>query len=274
MDPADVTMVVLDQLPALIRKSTTNKCLLTPDLMGLSVTDINDRVVSNYLRDQSDKNLWSRLLKHWNFLKRLASIDAGTLAEKFASALIGMNTGGIEKAVKILQKIISNNSQHEPHNESKSLTETSLNQELLLASSSKLKESSVYQDFIMNTTHSSQKTIQHMKQPDHDDDDDDIDAMVAPKSTGGGSSVGNTQKNYVLSNTLIKSPRQNLDYEFDFSQNSMSESQKKAVSLKQSLRSSKDKKLPGEIRKKRKSNGIFYCFGKFIFLFHMCFKLI
>ena len=65
--------------------------------------------------------------------------------------------------------------------------------------------------------------------------------MLAPKSATGGS--GNS-KNYV--NTIIKSPRQNLEYEFDFSQNSVSESQKKALSLKQSLRSSKEKKLPGK----------------------------
>jgi hypothetical protein len=240
IDPADITMVILDQLPGVIKKNTKNKCIFTPDLMGLSVTDINENVVSNYLKDHNDKELFIRLIKHWNYLKRYASIDANTLATKFAPALLGANTVGTEKAIKFLEKIINSNSQHDPLNESKSMTETSLNQELVLASSSKLKESSVYQDFIMNT---SQKSQQPFKSHDMEDDDDDIDAMVAPKSTGGS---GNS-KNYVLSNTIIKSPRQNLDYEFDFSQNSVSESQKKAISLKQSLRSLKDsKKQPGK----------------------------
>lgn len=230
-------MIILDQLSGVIKKNTKNKCIFTPDLMGLSVTDINENVVSNYLKDQKDKELWVRLIKHWNYLKRYASIDTYTLAGKFAPSLLGANTTGVEKAIKFLEKIISNNSQHDPLNDSKSVTETSLNQELILASSSKLKESSVYQDFIMNT---SQKSQLNKKSHDVEDDDDDIDVMVAPKSTGGS---GNS-KNYVLSN--IKSPRQPLDYEFDFSQNSVSESQKKAISLKQSLRSSNDKKLPGE----------------------------
>jgi hypothetical protein len=238
IDPADITMIILDQLSGVIKKNTKNKCIFTPDLMGLSVTDINENVVSNYLKDQKDKELWIRLIKHWNYLKRYASIDAYTLAGKFASSLLGANTTGVEKAIKFLEKIISNNSQHDPLNDSKSVTETSLNQELNLVSNSKLKESLVYQDFIMNT---SQKSQSHKKSHDMEDDDDEIDAMVAPKSTGGS---GNS-KNYVLSNTMIKSPRQPLDYEFDFSQNSVSESQKKAISLKQSLRSSRDKKLPG-----------------------------
>ena len=230
-------MIILDQLSGVIKKNTKNKCIFTPDLMGLSVTDINENVVSNYLKDQKDKELWVRLIKHWNYLKRYASIDTYTLAGKFAPSLLGANTTGVEKAIKFLEKIISNNSQHDPLNDSKSVTETSLNQELNLASISKLKESAVYQEFIMNTSQTSQL---NKKSHDMEDDDDDIDAMVAPKSTGGS---GNS-KNYVLSN--IKSPRQPLDYEFDFSQNSVSESQKKAISLKQSLRSSKDKKLPGK----------------------------
>ena len=244
MDPADVTMVVLDQLPIVIRKHTKNKCLLTSDLMGLSVIDVNENVVSNYLKDKNDNELWQRLIKHWNFLKRLASFDAYDLALKFAPSLLAANSPGIEKAIKFLEKIISYNTLQDPLNESKSMTETSINQDLILASSSKLKESSVYQDFITNTTQQSQKSQQHLRNEHGEDDDDDIDELLAPKSTGGS---GNA-KNYIISNTIIKSPRQNMDYEFDFSQNSVSESQKKAISLK-SLRSSKEKKIPGMHKK-------------------------
>ena len=215
--------------------------------MGLSLTDINENVISNYLKDKKEKTLWHRLVKHWAFLKRVASFDANSLAAKFAPSLLALNGSGLEKAAKFLEKIISQKASHEPLNDSKSLTETSLNQELILTSNSKLKESSVYQDFIMSITQSTNKQQQHQYQQqqfrnDNGEDDDDIDALLAPKSTGGSAN----SKNYVISNTAIKSPRQNLEYhEFDFSQNSVSESQKKALSLKQSLRSSKEKKLPG-----------------------------
>lgn len=217
-------MVILDQLPVVIRKHTKNKCLFTPDLMGLSVADISDQNVQKYLRDESDKKFWTRLLKHWNFLRKYASIDTNSIANIFGPSLLGQNQNGSEKAVKFLEKILNSNGQinsssNQTVNDSKSLTETSLNQELVVASGSKLKESSVYQDFIMNTTQSNSQTKQikfaeknrYEDENDFDDDDenDEIDALVAPKSLmSTNSSVNNNKpKNTIVTSSILKSPR-------------------------------------------------------------------
>ena len=186
-DPADASMVVLDQLPIVIEKHTKNKCLFTRDLLGLSVADISEQLVLKSLRDESDKRLWKRLVKHWSTLVRGSNkLSAAMLARLFAVALIGQaNAGASEKAVKFLEKIINEAGLEGsgPLTE-RSITETSINQELLLASSSKLKESSVYQDFIQNTQSSGKLKVTKNVEPDDDDDDDDddenddIDAMV------------------------------------------------------------------------------------------------
>ena len=146
----------------------------------------------------------------------------------------------------------------------KSLTETSINQELLAASNSKLKESNFYQDFI-NSTQSSNKSKQlrfaddKIKKKniyndnDNDDDDDDengeIDALVAPPGSLGSTATnsGKVSNKPILSTNPIaaytnpKSPRREGD--FDFSQSSTTESNNKMqASLKNSLRLSADKK--------------------------------
>jgi hypothetical protein len=171
--------------------------------MGLSVADINDVVVSFYLKNKNDKELWQRLLKHWNFLRRFAYIDSHTIASIFAPSLLGIDAFGTEKAVKFLEKILNHNSLQDTLGESKSLTETSINQELILASSSKLKESSAYQEFIMNTTQTSQKSFNNYKKAEDDDENDEIDALVAPKTPTGSGNI----KNYAKASSIIKSPR-------------------------------------------------------------------
>lgn len=195
-------MVVLNQLPVVIDKHTKNRCLFTRDVLGLSVADINEQLVAKSLRDETDKRLWRRLVKHWTTLSRASSnkISAVELARLFGPRLIGYaNTSAAEKAVKFVEKII-NDAVMSPEGTTsggimsapqtaRSLTETSINQELMIASSSKLKESSFYQDFIQST-HSSGKLKQQQvvnksmnSQNDSDDDDDDenddIDALVS-----------------------------------------------------------------------------------------------
>lgn len=220
MDPADISMVILDQLPIVIRKRTKSRCLFTPDIMGLSVADINEQIVSKSLTDEQDRQLWSRLYKHFNYLKTYSSIDVYTMAHLFGPSLLGSNQNGSEKAVKFLEKILnSTGSSLVPapmanldNNESKSMTETSLNQELVAASSSKLKESSVYQDFIMNSTGNTNKSKQiKFVQNDYDDDEnDEIDAMVAPKSlisTTSSVQPPKTKNATIINNPIIRSPR-------------------------------------------------------------------
>jgi hypothetical protein len=251
---ADVSMVILDQLPSVIKNHTQNKCVLTPDLLSLSMTDINEEIIKSSLENPNDKELWNRLLKHWLYLKRSAMYDSKSLAVKFAPALLGVYQIGVEKAVQIVEKVL--NSQGyilnpiETLSESKSLgADTTINQELMLASNSKLKESSVYQEFINNSNPNTWSLKQAMlKQNDEEqDENDEIDALIAPKSL---QSTGSGLIKQIPSANIIKSPRSvGGDYEFDFSQGSLSESYKRGPSsLKQlnSLRSSKDKKLPGK----------------------------
>lgn len=182
VDPTEASMVVLDQLPIVIDKNTKNKCLFTRDLLGLSVADINEQLVAKSLRDESDKRLWRRLVKHWTILQRGSKIPASVLARLFAPTLIGYsNPTAAEKAVQFAEKIINDCANLEasgPLSESKtdkSLTETSINQELLMASSSKLKESSVYQDFIQGTQSSGKSKQVRIQDSDDDDDDDEND---------------------------------------------------------------------------------------------------
>jgi hypothetical protein len=215
MNPADVSMAVLDQLPVVVRKHTKNKCLFTQEFLSLNMADLNtEKAAANYLNTESDKFLLNRLLKHFVFLKRYAFIDVNILASIFAPSLIIPGSQGQEKVIKFLEKlmnIILNNSSSayavnnliETLNESKSMTETSINQELLAASSSKLKESNFYQDFI-NSTQSSNRSKQlrfadQKKRGDEseDEENDEIDALVAPKSlvsTNNSSILKNAQK--------------------------------------------------------------------------------
>ena len=175
-------MVIQEQLPNVVRKNTKNGCLFTKDLLGLSLTDINENVIRKNLSDKRDREMFDRLLKHWVVLKRMGQIDSQTIAKIFAPGLLGENKIGHEKAEKFIEKIVNTSvSQIDPLSESKSLTETSINKELLLASNSKLKESSAYQQFIMGSTQSSNKSKKDIDDDD-DDENDEIDEILAPKS--------------------------------------------------------------------------------------------
>ena len=238
-------MVILDQLPIVIRKYTFNRCLFTPDLMGLSVHDINENVVADYLKNPDDRDLWDRLIKHWTFLRKIASMDSVTLAKIFAPSLVGLNQCGNQKAVNFLEKIINSvfinpNNLIDTFNDSKSLTETSINRELVMASTSKLKESSVYQEFINSNKSnegnklklSSNYSLSKANNDDDDDDEnDDIDALVAPKSMMSTNSSAanlrpatNINTSNILANTIptgsiLKSPRPSINSLIYFSLN-------------------------------------------------------
>lgn len=249
MDSAAISMVIQDQLPNVIRKYTTNGCLFTPDLLGYSVNDINENGVRNHLSNATDKDLWEHLFKHFLGLRRMGILDSASIAEIFAPALVGDNLSGKTKASKFLEKIIivSASQMGDPLGESMSFTETSMNKSLQLASSSKLKETSAYQQFIMGSTFNSNKSTLKEKNEYSDDDDDendDIDALVAPKSAiSTGKSVFNP-----VNNTILISPRKS-NGDFDFSQvSSTSEAPKKSSKSDKlkNIRSTNDKKkIPG-----------------------------
>jgi hypothetical protein len=195
MESTSVSMVINDQLPLIVRKCTKNGYIFSPDLLGLSVNDINEKAVSNSLNDDGDRELWSRLLRHFVYMKRSGSIDSTQLAQMFAPALLGQLNYGTEKATKFLEKIINSATAAAAAaaaggtnllvttesllTESKSLTETSINQDLLLRSSSKLKETPVYQQFLANEA---AQTSQKARIGSDEDENSEIDAVLAPKS--------------------------------------------------------------------------------------------
>ena len=201
MDSLNVSMVIKDQLPNVIRNHTTQSCLFDMDLLDESMSDINDNVVRSYLRDRQDLTIWDRLLKHFLMLRKMALIDSLAISQLFAPALVS-DTRRAEKAAKILEKII-NQEVDQSDMLSDSVTETSINKELQLASSSKLKHSSAYQQFILNSTQVSNKSNKNVQS---DDDNDEIDALVAPKSTASTMNESNKQTNGVIA-SILKSPR-------------------------------------------------------------------
>lgn len=255
MDPADISMVILEQLPNVIRKQTKNKCIFTADLMSLSVADISEQMVSLFLKEDSDIKLWNRLIKHMDFLKRFASMDAAEIARKFAPKFLAFDSIAVEKAIKFLEKILYDISK-ENENRNKTViledtiskTETSLNHELVVASNSNLKESKSYQDFI-NSGQSGIRKIADDDFYDESDENDEINEMVSPKPTMTNNSISQSAENYPTkkNNYLMKSPRK-VDYDFDFSQSSKSDS-KLQSSIKQlnSLRTKDKNKIPGLI---------------------------
>jgi hypothetical protein len=146
------------------------------------------------------------LLKHFLSVKRTSLLGSASIGELFAAALAGESfTASKAKAAKFLEKIINLGSAqiNDPLAESHSFTETSMNKSLLLASNSKLKETSAYQQFIMGSTGNSNKSTLKKNDEDYEyDDDDEIDALVAPKST-----TSNVKTPYNPIQSILKSPR-------------------------------------------------------------------
>jgi hypothetical protein len=201
MDSSSISMVIQNQLPIIIRKYASNSCLFNADLLGYSVADISEQVIRDSLNGNSvDLEMWDRFFKHFISLKRMGFLDSTSIARLFAPSLV-VNSNSVEKAKKILERVINLSTIHlnDPLAESQSFTETSINKSLQLASSSKLRETSAYQQFILGSTQNSNKSkINEQNQESDDDDNDEIDALVAPKSI----LSNNTVTSVRLSNNL------------------------------------------------------------------------
>ncbi len=207
MDSTDISNVIHDQLPAVIRKYTSKSCLFSAELLAsYNVSDITEKAIRNSLDNPNDKEFWDHLLKHFLSVKRTSLLGSASIGELFAAALAGESfTASKAKAAKFLEKIINLGSAqiNDPLAESHSFTETSMNKSLLLASNSKLKETSAYQQFIMGSTGNSNKSTLKKNDEDYEyDDDDEIDALVAPKST-----TSNVKTPYNPIRSILKSPR-------------------------------------------------------------------
>lgn len=201
LDSLNVSMVIKYELPELVKKYTSQSCLFNRSVLASSLNEINESTIRDSLHSSQDLILWERLMKHFVVLKKTAHIDSLSIAQIFAPGFISDSVYN-DKAVKILEKII--NLESNPTDMlGDSLTETSINKELLVASNSKLKNSSAYQQFIMSSTHNSNKSRDALNDSD---EDDDIDALVAPKGTSSTMNNESLKQNVIVS-SILKSPQ-------------------------------------------------------------------
>ena len=75
-------MVILDQLPSTIRRTTINKCLLTEDILSSNIKDLDKDIIAKMLPEQ-DRSLWIRLIDHFTQLLKLHIMNSQTLVNKF-----------------------------------------------------------------------------------------------------------------------------------------------------------------------------------------------
>jgi len=167
LDPATTSMVILDQLPSTIRRTTINKCLLTEDILSLNVKDLDKDIISKMLPEQ-DRLLWLRLIDHFTQLLKLHIMNSQTLVNKFTVALLPTNVFYTHDKAKsllkhILEKLIGSQS-------SNSDDETSISKKQPI-------------QHIVQTNAKSSSSSLWLKKLTNDSDDDDDDDKAASSST-------------------------------------------------------------------------------------------
>ncbi|CAF1411457.1 unnamed protein product [Adineta steineri] len=98
-------MVILDQLPSTIRRTTVNQCLLTEDILSSNIIDLDKDVITKMLPEQ-DRSLWTRLIDHFTRLLKFHIMNSQTLANKFAPILLPNNVLYLHDKAKDLIKHI------------------------------------------------------------------------------------------------------------------------------------------------------------------------
>ncbi|CAF1503091.1 unnamed protein product [Rotaria sordida] len=106
LDPTTTSMVIFDQLPSIIRRTTIKKCLLTEDILSLNIKDLDKDIITKMLPEQ-DRSLWIRLIDHFIRLLKLHIMSSQTLANKFAPILLPNNSIYLyDKAKSLLKHIL------------------------------------------------------------------------------------------------------------------------------------------------------------------------
>lgn len=106
LDPTTVSMVILDQLPSTIRRTTMNKCLLTDEILSSNIKDLDKSAISQMLPEQ-DRFLWLRLIDHFTLLLKLHIMNCQTLVNKFALVFLPTNVSyAHDKAKSLLKHIL------------------------------------------------------------------------------------------------------------------------------------------------------------------------
>jgi len=124
MDSLSVANVIKDELKNVITNYTSRSCLFDDDLLNENLENINDNLVRSYLKNRSDLNLWDRLLKHFVIVRKMALIDSTTIGQLFAHALVN-NAHKIDKAVRLLEKLINQETMEHSDLLADTVTETS-----------------------------------------------------------------------------------------------------------------------------------------------------
>ena len=106
LEPTTTSMVIIDQLPSTIRRTTINKCLLTEDILSSNIQDLDKDSITKILPEQ-DRELWIRLIDHFTRLVKYHIMTSQTLANKFAPILLPNNMLYLhDKAKSLLQHIV------------------------------------------------------------------------------------------------------------------------------------------------------------------------
>jgi hypothetical protein len=105
LDPTTTSMVIIDQLPSTIRRTTIHKCLLTEDILSSNIIDLDKTTITNMLPEQ-DRSLWIRLIDHFTRLLKYHIMNSDTLANKFAPTLLPNNVFYLHDKAKSLLKHI------------------------------------------------------------------------------------------------------------------------------------------------------------------------
>jgi len=106
LDPTTTSMVVLDQLPSTIRRTTVHQCLFTEEILSANIKDLDRNAVANMLPEE-DRSLWLRLSDHFAQILRLHVMNSQTLVEKFTISLLPVNVlYAHEKAKNLLKHLM------------------------------------------------------------------------------------------------------------------------------------------------------------------------
>jgi hypothetical protein len=105
LEPTTTSMIILDQLPSTIRRTTVNQCLLTEDILSSNIQDLNKDIIAQMLPEQ-DRLLWLRLIDHFHQLLQLHIMTSPVLVNKFALTLLPSNVLYLHDKAKSLLKHI------------------------------------------------------------------------------------------------------------------------------------------------------------------------
>jgi len=98
-------MIILDQLPSTIRRTTVHQCLLTEDILSMNIQDLDKNIIAHMIPEQ-DRQLWLRLIDHLSQLLKNHIMNISTIINKFSLAFLPANILYIQDKAKSLFKHI------------------------------------------------------------------------------------------------------------------------------------------------------------------------